>query len=77
MMGGGCVVTRKKVEENRDKLQEIYDLVFGMMELHNTALFSYRTDGVDKYLPSADIDALIAKYQTMKTQLQTKIDELL
>jgi len=71
------MVTRKKVEDNMKKLQEVYDTIWQMMYLHETALFTYRTDGVDKYIPSADIDALVVKYQNMKTQLQTKIDELL
>jgi len=61
------MVTRKQVKGNMEKL----------IELHETALFTYHTNGVDKYLPFDDIDALIAKYKTMKPELQAKFLELL
>jgi len=63
--------------ENLQKLQDMQQYLMLLINLHSTALFTWKIDGTDYYLPQADIDALIARYQTLKGQLATKYGELL
>ena len=48
-----------------------------MAEKHETALFTYRTDGQEKSLPQEDIDTIIDAYKHLKVELQEKFKELL
>lgn len=71
------MVSKGAVMENLSKLQDIQDFVSLLINLHETALFNWKIDGSDHYLPQDDIDALIARYKTLKGQLATKYGELL
>jgi len=71
------MVTRVQIEANRKAIEALKFMLDELIYLHDTALFTYRTDGVDKYLPDVDIDALILKYQTKKGEVITKFQGLL
>jgi len=71
------MVTRGDIIDNQAKLFDMRQFLELLINLHQTALFTWKIDGVDYYLPEEDIDALVARYQTLKTQLETKYGELL
>lgn len=71
------MVTKEQVKANYGKLINLQDLVMLMVQKHETALFTYRTDGQEKSLPQEDIDAIIDAYKQLKVQLQDKFKELL
>ena len=71
------MVTRGEIMDNLRKLHDMFGILEMLTNLHQTALFTWKINGSDHYLPQGDIDALIARYQTLKTQLTTKYGELL
>lgn len=71
------MVSRGAIMENVAKLRDMEDYLRMLINLHRTALFTWKIDGADHYLPQADIDALIERYKTLKAQLATKYEELL
>ena len=71
------MVTRGEILENSQKIDEMLNYISMLKNLHQTALFSWNIEGEKHYLPQEDIDALIARYQTLKGQLATKYEDLL
>ena len=71
------MVSRGEIMNNQEKLIDMRDYIDLLLNLHRIALFTWKIDAADHYLPQTDIDALIARYQTLKTQLATKYGELL
>lgn len=71
------MVTRGEIMENQTKLQDMLDYINFLMNLHATALFNWNIEGTTYFIPQADIDRLIARYQSLKSQLATKYEELL
>jgi len=71
------MVTKDEIMLNRIKLLDMRDYIDMLLNLHQTALFSWNIEGTAHYLPQTDIDELIERYKTLKTQLATKYGELL
>lgn len=71
------MVSQEAIWQNQQKLHNIRNTIYRMIELHDTARYSYIVDGVEKNLPQEDINNIIEKYQTLKTELQNKFKELL
>lgn len=71
------MVTKEAIRTNMEKLLHLRDLVNMMMQKHDVALFTYRTDGQEKSLPQEDIDGIIEGYKVLKQQTQDKFKELL
>lgn len=71
------MVTRGAILENREKIQEMMQFLSLLHNLHETALFTWKIEAVDHYLPQTDIDEIIDRYKTLKGQLATKYGELL
>lgn len=63
--------------ENLIKLNDMVDYLHLLINLHETALFNWKIDAADHYLSQDDIDEIISRYQTLKTQLPIKYGELL
>lgn len=71
------MTTRGEVMENLAKLQDMSDYIELLKNLHITALFSWNIEGQIHNLPQEDIEDLIARYKSLKTQLPIKYGELL
>lgn len=71
------MVTRGAIFTNREKLQDLSNLVQTLIRLHEIAMFTWKIDDVSKYLSQADMDELISRYQELKLGLVDKFAELL
>jgi len=71
------MVTLEQVKANYEKIVEIKDLLNEIEGKHLTALLTYHVGGVEKSLPSEDVDTLIEDYKVLKQQAQDKFKELL
>jgi len=66
------MVTRGEIMGNLEKLQDMFNYLEMLMNLHQTALFSWNIEGKLHTLPQTDINELIARYKSLKGQLATK-----
>lgn len=71
------MVTRGEIIENREKIEDMVQFLSLLHNLHETALFSWKINATDNYLEQAKIEAIIARYKTLKGQLATKYEGLL
>lgn len=71
------MVSQEQIKENRDKLEALWGLIFGMMTKHDQAMYTYQIGEESKHLPDEDITVLIEDYKKMKVECQSKFKELL
>lgn len=69
-------VTQKQLSLVTAALQNVETTLSKMLHCIGTARTEYTVASVPKNLPSADVDSLYGEYETLKKELQAKVDSL-